>query len=312
MKELAHFLQFLSFSIGLLAIYIGYHLLRHNRNKALKKYLYFIIGVNIIVFVHVLEAFFKIIINEETYNNSIRIVFLRSMIPLALLRLYMAALFIVFCRELVGLYKNRLFFQIALGLFIAFVGFIIYIFYAPVNMSGAGEITLWTIHLILFLSIASGAVLLFRHSNKTSNPRIVNYFAFFFLFYSFAYLFSRTINTWMLSASEHQQMASLGFLALLFNSINVIALRKLFHSEHGITSSANNDEALFALYTKYSITSREQEIIELICKGKTNKEIAEILFISPITVRDHNSNIFRKTHVKNRTQLAGLFQSSFQ
>jgi len=312
MKELAHFLQFLSFSIGLLAIYIGYHSLKSGSNKALKKYLWFIIGVNIIVFVHVLEAFFKIIISDETYNNSLRVVFLRSMIPLALLRLYMAALFIVFCRELVGYYKNSMFFQITLGLVIVFIGLIIYIFFAPVNMSRSGEITLWTIHLILFISIASGAFLLFRNSKKTSNPRIVNYFAFFFLFYAVAYLFSRTINTWILSASEHQQMASLGLLALLFNSFNVVALRKLFRSDHNYPSVANNEEALIALFTKYGITSREQEIIGLICKGKTNKEIADILFISPVTVRDHNSNIFRKTNVRNRTQLAGLFQSYYQ
>lgn len=61
------------------------------------------------------------------------------------------------------------------------------------------------------------------------------------------------------------------------------------------------------LKAKYSITKREMEIIELICEGQTNKEIAEKLFISIDTVKDHNYNIFRKTSVKNRTQLANLF-----
>ena len=61
------------------------------------------------------------------------------------------------------------------------------------------------------------------------------------------------------------------------------------------------------LILKYKISKRETELIELICKGHTNKEIAEKLFISVDTVKDHNSNIYKKTGVKNRTQLANLF-----
>ncbi len=61
------------------------------------------------------------------------------------------------------------------------------------------------------------------------------------------------------------------------------------------------------LLVKYGITGREIEIITLVCRGKTNKEIADDLCISPQTVKDHNYNIFRKTGVKNRTQLARLF-----
>jgi DNA-binding CsgD family transcriptional regulator len=58
----------------------------------------------------------------------------------------------------------------------------------------------------------------------------------------------------------------------------------------------------------YGITRREREIIELICAGKTNQEIADQLFISLATVKDHNHNIFRKTGVRNRVELANLFQ----
>jgi DNA-binding CsgD family transcriptional regulator len=61
------------------------------------------------------------------------------------------------------------------------------------------------------------------------------------------------------------------------------------------------------LLARYGITGREIEIIALVCRGKTNKEIADELCISPQTVKDHNYNIFRKTGVRNRTQLARLF-----
>jgi DNA-binding CsgD family transcriptional regulator len=59
---------------------------------------------------------------------------------------------------------------------------------------------------------------------------------------------------------------------------------------------------------RYGITPREREIIELICGGCTNREVAEKLFISVATVKDHNSNIFRKTGVRNRVELVGLFR----
>lgn len=58
---------------------------------------------------------------------------------------------------------------------------------------------------------------------------------------------------------------------------------------------------------RYGISKREMEIISLIREGKTNQEIADELFLSIETIKDHNHNIFQKTGVKNRTQLANLF-----
>ena len=63
------------------------------------------------------------------------------------------------------------------------------------------------------------------------------------------------------------------------------------------------------LAEKYKITKREMEVIELISRGKTNKEIADLLFISVDTVKDHNYKIFQKTGVKNRIQLVNLINN---
>ena len=57
---------------------------------------------------------------------------------------------------------------------------------------------------------------------------------------------------------------------------------------------------------EYHISKREAEIILEICSGKTNKAIAEKLFITLQTVKDHNHRIFTKTQVKSRVQLANL------
>jgi len=92
------------------------------------------------------------------------------------------------------------------------------------------------------------------------------------------------------------------FTAMIINPL-LMYLFVQYHDTRYNFSTNNFDQLLL----QYEITDREKEIVELVCQGKTNKEIAEILFLSPLTVRDHLSNIYRKTNVNNRTKLAGLF-----
>jgi DNA-binding NarL/FixJ family response regulator len=54
------------------------------------------------------------------------------------------------------------------------------------------------------------------------------------------------------------------------------------------------------------LTKREKEVMELVCQGFTNKEIAEQLFLSEGTVRNVITVILEKCQVKNRTQLSLL------
>lgn len=53
----------------------------------------------------------------------------------------------------------------------------------------------------------------------------------------------------------------------------------------------------------FSITKREQEIIIALLDGKSNKELAETLFVSEKTIETHLANIYRKVGVKNRLEL---------
>jgi two-component system NarL family response regulator len=48
------------------------------------------------------------------------------------------------------------------------------------------------------------------------------------------------------------------------------------------------------------LTPREIEVLEYIVAGKSNREIAEALFIEEKTVKNHVSNIYSKLHLKNR------------
>lgn len=56
-------------------------------------------------------------------------------------------------------------------------------------------------------------------------------------------------------------------------------------------------------FAEKGITEKEFEIIELVAKGLSNKEIAEQLFLSEGTVRNYLSNILDKLELRDRTQL---------
>ena len=48
------------------------------------------------------------------------------------------------------------------------------------------------------------------------------------------------------------------------------------------------------------LSEREREVLSLMASGKTNKEIADLLFLSPHTVKEHTSALYRKLRVRNR------------
>jgi DNA-binding NarL/FixJ family response regulator len=56
--------------------------------------------------------------------------------------------------------------------------------------------------------------------------------------------------------------------------------------------------------TRAELTEREGDVLRLVAEGKENNEIAERLFISPQTVKNHISNILAKLQMENRLQAA--------
>jgi len=51
------------------------------------------------------------------------------------------------------------------------------------------------------------------------------------------------------------------------------------------------------------LTRREREVLKLVAEGRTNREIADILFISVKTVLGHRTNVMEKLGIHNRTEL---------
>ena len=71
-----------------------------------------------------------------------------------------------------------------------------------------------------------------------------------------------------------------------------------------VEGAASDDQAL--LRQKLMLTLREAEVLLWIARGKSNRDIAEILKLSPRTVNKHLEQIYAKLGVENRTAAAAL------
>jgi DNA-binding NarL/FixJ family response regulator len=59
-----------------------------------------------------------------------------------------------------------------------------------------------------------------------------------------------------------------------------------------------------------TLTPREEQVLSLVAKGKSDKDIAEALQIAKATVQQHLRNIYRKLDVHNRTSALYVAQES--
>lgn len=88
------------------------------------------------------------------------------------------------------------------------------------------------------------------------------------------------------------------------------ALQSLYYEavveKAGRENSPKIDMNDFVAEAVQKLTGREREILELVCRGLANKEIAGLLFISEKTVKNHINSIFRKLEVSDRTNAALL------
>ena len=72
------------------------------------------------------------------------------------------------------------------------------------------------------------------------------------------------------------------------------------------TVSSESEDSDFA--TLHNLSVREQEVLTFILSGKTNKEIADQLFVSENTIKFHVKNILKKTSCANRRELISLIK----
>lgn len=115
---------------------------------------------------------------------------------------------------------------------------------------------------------------------------------------------------------HYQQMVKHGAVGFIqksngidevISAINAVAQGGSYFSSEilkSIVANMNLDGNVSQAPSNSSVlSSRELEVLELICQGFTNEEIAQKLFISPTTVKGHRSNILSKTETRNTASL---------
>ena len=96
--------------------------------------------------------------------------------------------------------------------------------------------------------------------------------------------------------------------------ILVAALLIIWHQKRmeNLSLRLKTEAEMNRFFDKYNISNREQEILYLILKGKTNRDIEDELYISIKTVKNHVYSIYQKLGVKTRLELIRFIQGSIK
>lgn len=98
----------------------------------------------------------------------------------------------------------------------------------------------------------------------------------------------------------------------VIKAINAVHAGELWLSRHFfakvLNSRPNHGPETFSLLRP--LTPRQHQIVELVCCGMSNKDIAARLLITEATVRAHVNDVFKKLGVRHRVQLAIHFARS--
>jgi NarL family two-component system response regulator LiaR len=84
------------------------------------------------------------------------------------------------------------------------------------------------------------------------------------------------------------------------------AIRSAHAGQTTISAEAANDLLVDSADSAVELTDRECEVLSLLVKGMSNKEIARQLHRSPFTIRHHVSQLIRKLGAANRAEVAAI------
>ena len=97
----------------------------------------------------------------------------------------------------------------------------------------------------------------------------------------------------IISPNVARTAGAAGFISKDWSAVDVVRAVRRVSQGHEVFAEAPLDSPL---------SDREQEVLSLIATGSTNKEIAGQLHLSPHTVKEHTSAIYRKLGVRNRAE----------
>lgn len=121
------------------------------------------------------------------------------------------------------------------------------------------------------------------------------------LIYGFALAAGAVALQWLeyrIWARSHASTVYVALIAAAFLGLGIWVGWRLFHREPRASEFTPNERARSSL----GITGREREVLQLLADGRSNKEIAAQLALSPNTVKTHIARLFEKLRVARRTE----------
>ena len=121
------------------------------------------------------------------------------------------------------------------------------------------------------------------------------------LIYGFALAAGAVALQWLeyqFWARTHAGTLYVALIAAAFLGLGIWVGRRLFRSKPRDSEFTPNERAQFSL----GITERERQVRQLLADGRSNKEIAARLGLSPNTVKTHVARLFEKLRVARRTE----------
>jgi len=104
-------------------------------------------------------------------------------------------------------------------------------------------------------------------------------------------------------AADRTDAAAL--LALAAAEATALGMRALERQVAALMPLAASANAARLLYPA-GLSEREAQVLRFVAAGKSNRQIADVLFVSPNTVANHVRSILSKTQTNNRTEAAAF------
>jgi len=296
------FFYVISLTLASATIYLSYSLYRNYRLKYLSYWFYFIILLNLgFFFFYTFRSLILDLLKLDPWQTLKFYIFLFVFLlrPIIIIGLFL------FIKFVAGLLKKRVTRSVKTGYLLfcilhTLILLALTLDYFKTQETHTLEIIKFLSDWITILALYTGiGYILFRTKEIKEPDQQMSIKMFSYIFFASQTIFILTTN--------YSMKLLLSFAYILPPLLYLRMYLKKYFKEYSFI--LKNEAQAGELFTKYNITAREQELIYLICKGKSNQEISETLFISLQTVKHHIHSVYRKLKIKNRVQLTNFFQN---
>ena len=305
-------IYFVVFCMGLLSILLCARMVKTYRFKYLSHYLYFLITINIAaLYGDVPENFGSFLGNSPQVFKLGGILSALLGTPMFLTAIYM------FAGLIAGLLARRLGKTFKIIYFTLFGGFFLSFILLAAHYFETGEDKLLMIimgyslkvFLIMFFMILIYFFLNLKVIPDQNKRRKLRVFGILHNV-NFFFVLCFTIQGCPISGIPQNLFLFLFFILQLFPLLYLNRFLKQCRMEFLLPGTGEDMKSLDSIFSEHKISNREKEIIHLLLKGKSNREIEDELFISVHTVRNHIYKIYQKLGVKNRVELVNFIRNS--